>query len=150
MIAYAITNLAAFFVITLAGRELKSDQINSYRGLAKRSPFLAGILFVALLSLAGVPPLAGFFGKFLILLGAVRGGLAWLAFIGALGVAVSLYYYLSIVRAMYIDPSTNENPIVLNSSSKFLLLFLTLGILLIGLWQAPFFHFAEFAANSLF
>lgn len=150
LIAYAFSNLTAFFVVTLAGRELGSDQISAYRGFAKRSPFLAAALFIALLSLAGVPPLAGFFGKFLILLAAAWSGLAWLALLGALGVAVSLYYYLSIVRMIYIEESTITDPIPVSVSVKFLLGVLILGIFLAGIWQAPFLHLARAAAHSLF
>jgi NADH-quinone oxidoreductase subunit N len=150
LIAYAVTTLAVFLVITIAGTKLKSDQIEAYRGLSQRSPFLAGVLFVALLSSAGVPPLAGFFGKFLILLSAVKGNLAWLALLGALGVAVSLYYYLSIVRVMYIEEPLHETQLALSFSSKFFLSALTFGIILAGVWQAPFLHWAENAAHYLF
>ena len=150
LMAYAVSNLAAFFVITLAGRALQSDRIADYRGLAKRSPFLAVVLFTAFLSLAGVPPMAGFFGKFLILLAAVQSNLAWLALLGALGVALALYYYLSVVRVMYFEEPAQDSAIPLSLFSKFLLLVLVLGILILGVWQAPFLDFARKAAGSLF
>jgi len=149
LIAYAVTNLLAFLVITIVSSQIQSDQIKDYLGLAKRSPFLAGTLFFALISLAGIPPLAGFFGKFLILLSAVQGDLAWLAILGALGVAVSLYYYLSIVRTMYVDAGGKTEPLELSSLSKFFLTALSAGILLIGLWQAPFLYFVENASHYL-
>ncbi len=148
--AYAVTTLAVFFVLTLAGIKLQSDSIAAYRGLSKRSPFLAGTLFLALLSSAGVPPLAGFAGKFLILLAAVKGHLEWLALLGALGVAVSLYYYLSVVKVMYVDEPHREEPLTLSFSSKCLLAALCAGILLVGVWQAPFLYFAQNAAHYLF
>jgi NADH-quinone oxidoreductase subunit N len=150
LMAYALMNLAAFMVITLAGRAIGSDRIDAYRGLAKRSPFLAATLFIALLSLAGVPPLAGFFGKFLILLSAIRAGLTWLAAIGAVCVAISLYYYLSIVRAIYFDETYNEERISISKSSKVLLGILIFAIILVGFWQAPFLAIAQGAASSLF
>ena len=150
LIAYGFSNLTAFLVLTVAGRELESDRIEAYRGLAKRSPFLAGSLFLAFLSLAGIPPLAGFFGKFLVLLAAVQNGLSWLALIGLLGVAVSLYYYLSVVKTMYFEEPREEKPVTVSASSKFILVLLMSGILLAGLWQAPFFAFAQSAAHSLF
>lgn len=142
--------LRLFFVITLTGRELKNDQISGLRGLAKRSPFLAGCFFLSLLSLAGIPPLAGFFGKFLILLSAVQGGLGWLALIGALSVAVSLFYYLNVVRMMYIEESSEEGAIKVSGLSRCILLLLCLGILIIGFYQAPFLEFAQSAAHALF
>ena len=150
LIAFGFSNLTVFLVLTLAGRELESDRIDAYRGLAKRSPFLAGTLFLALLSLAGIPPLAGFFGKFLVLLAAVQNGLSWLSLLGLLGVAVSLYYYLSVVRTMYFEDPREESPIAVSSSSKFILVLLIAGILLGGLWQAPFYSFASSAVQSLF
>lgn len=150
LIAYGLSNLAAFLVITLVGREAGNDRIDSYRGLGKRSPFLAGVLFISLLSLAGVPPLAGFFGKFLVLFSAVRADLLWLALLGALGVAVSLYYYLNLVRVMYFDESGETAPLRVPLSIKAVLIFLVLGIILAGFWQAPFFTVAHEAAKSLF
>ena len=150
LMAFGFSNLAVFLVITIAGRELGSDRIEAYRGLAKRSPFLAGSLFLALLSLAGIPPLAGFFGKFLVLLAAVQNGLAWLALLGLLGVAVSLYYYLSVVKTMYFEEPSGETPVTVSLSAKWILVLLIAGILLAGLWQAPFFSFASSAAQSLF
>jgi len=150
LMVYAVANLAAFFAITLAERDLGNNEIDSYRGLAKRSPLLAGVLFISFLSLAGIPPLGGFLGKFLILLAAVRGGISWLALLGALGVVVSLYYYLNIVRMMYIEQTTNDDPITFSTSSKVLLLGLVAAILALGLWPAPFLEFARQATNSLF
>lgn len=150
LIAYGFSNLAAFLVITLVGKEAGNDRIDSYRGLGKRSPFLAGVFFISLLSLAGVPPLAGFFGKFLVLFSAVRADLSWLALLGALGVAVSLYYYLNLVRVMYFDESGETAPISVPLSIKAVLISLVLGIILAGFWQAPFFAVAHEAAKSLF
>lgn len=150
LIAYGFSNLAVFMIITIAGRELESSRIDAYAGLAKRSPFLAGAFFLALLSLAGVPPLAGFFGKFLVLLAAVQNGISWLALLGLLGVAISLYYYLSLVKTMYFEEPRETAPIGVSASARFVLVLLMAGILLAGLWQAPFFAFASSAVKSLF
>lgn len=150
LLGYVISNLTAFQVITLIGKNTGSDDISAYRGLGKRSPFLAGIFFIALLSLAGVPPLAGFFGKFLILMAAVKSGLDNLALLGALLVAVSLFYYLNIVRVMYFDSPSDETPVQVPSSSKAVLLILTAGIILTGVYQAPFFTAVQAAVKSLF
>ncbi len=150
LMAYAVTNLAAFYVITFVGRETGSDQIDAYRGLSKRSPFLAGTLFLSLLSLAGVPPLAGFFGKFLVLFAAVKSGMTWVALLGAVGVAISLYYYLNLVRVMYFEKPLTSETIDIPLPSKVMLLLLIAGILILGFWQLPFYTFAEKAASSLF
>ena len=147
---YAVTSLCAFWVLTLAGNALETDRIESYRGLTKRSPFLAGSLFISLLSLAGVPPLAGFTGKFLVLYSAVQSGLNWLVILGVLGVAVSLYYYLSIVRVMYFEEPKNTSAIAVPALARGIISFLILGIILIGFWPAPFWSLVENAAKSLF
>ncbi len=151
LMAYAVTTLSVFLVISIAGRELGSDQIDAYRGLGKRSPFLAGAMFLALLSSAGVPPLAGFMGKFLVLFTAVQAHLNLLALVGTMAVAVSLFYYLSIVRVMYFDESSHDHePIALCPASKTILLALSAAILILGFYQAPFLHYAQHAAHYLF
>lgn len=150
LIAYAISTLAVFQIVTIMEKSGGNDLLESYRGLGKRSPFLAGVLFLALLSLAGVPPLAGFFGKFLIFLAAVRNGAMGLAFLGAVLVAVSLYYYLNLVRIMYFDKNLDETTVTVPNSSKTVLIILSAGIIIAGLWQAPFFNAALAAAKSLF
>lgn len=150
LLAYAMANLTAFFVITAAGRQIGSERIQTYAGLGKRAPFLAGAMFLALLSLAGVPPLGGFFGKFMILLTAVKGGLSGLALLGCILVAVSLYYYLNIVRVMYFDTAADETPITVPNSCKAILIVLSAGIIISGLYQAPFFAVVFEAAKSLF
>ena len=151
LMGYAVTTLAIFLVIAIAGRELGSDRIDAYRGLGKRSPFLAGVMFLALLSSAGVPPLAGFMGKFLVLLAAVRAHLNLLALVGTMMVAVSLFYYLSIVRIMYFEESSHDNEfILLCPTSKRILLVLSAAILILGFYQALFLHWAQHAAHYLF
>lgn len=148
--AYSASTLSAFLVITLAGQALGSDRIDAYRGLARRSPFLAAVFFVSLLSLAGLPPLAGFFGKFLILLAAVNDGHKMLAFLGCLAVAVSLFYYLNLVRKVYAEEPSASSPIAVSAFSKIILGILTAFIILSGFWQAPLLSFAAYAAKSLF
>lgn len=150
LLAYGASVLAIFMVITLCSRALESNQIAAYRGMGKRSPFLAAVLFIAFLSLAGIPPLAGFFGKFLVLLSAVNAHLDGLAFLGALMVAVSLFYYFNLVRVFYFEEPENTTPIALKSSSVWMLLVLVVAILGIGIWQEPFLALARLAAHSLF
>ncbi len=150
LMAYGVSNLAAFMAITIAGQALGSDRIDAYRGLAKRSPFLAGVLFLSLFSLAGIPPLAGFFGKFLILLSAMEKDLTALTLLAALAVAVSLFYYLNIVRKMYAEESFVETPIQISRTSQLMMAALSAGIIILGLWQAPFLGFAHQAVSTLF
>ena len=99
--SYAIANLAAFAVVTyLRGR----TALESYQGLARQAPIATTILIASLLSLVGIPPLIGFFGKLMLFSVTIEGGYAWLAFVAAANTVVSLFYYLRIVaRMMFSD-----------------------------------------------
>ncbi len=103
---YLFTVLAAFTVICLVMRQIDGEDVSSLAGLNARSPLLAATMSTAMVSLAGIPPLAGFFGKFLLLKavidkGATQPAYYWLAFITLAGVVISLYYYFGIIRAIY-------------------------------------------------
>jgi len=103
---YLFTVLAAFSVLCLILRQAEVEDISALAGLSKRSPLLAATMTLAMVSLAGIPPLAGFFGKFLLLKavveqGAVHPGYYWLVSVAIVGVVISLYYYFGVVRAIY-------------------------------------------------
>ena len=116
IIAYLFMNLGAFAVVIAVGKRLKSDNIDSYSGLIKRSPFLASALAVFLVSLAGIPPTAGFLGKFFIFGGAIQVGLAHtellvLALLGVINSVISVYYYFNVVRLMFFMPADSKQEI---------------------------------------
>jgi NADH-quinone oxidoreductase subunit N len=138
LLAYLFSNLAVFFVVVTASDAIGGDALENYSGLSKRSPLLAAAMFVGLLSLAGVPPLAGFVGKLLVLLAAADSRQLWLVAIGAVNVAISLYYYLMVVKRMYLGIPAATAPIRLSPLTKASLSVLVLGILLIGIVQEPF------------
>ena len=138
LLAYLFSTLAVFLVVTVASDAVGGEQLDDYRGLSKRSGLLAGAMFVGVLSLAGVPPLAGFAGKFLVLLATVDSGRLWLVAIGAINVAISLYYYLMVVKRMYLDAPRTPAAIPVSGVVKTLLVGLVLGILAIGIVQGPF------------
>ena len=148
--AYLFTNLAAFLVVVVVARRVEAEEIATFNGLAQRSPFLAACMFLALLSLAGVPPLAGFVGKFLLLLAAVNSGLIWLAIVGAINVVISLYYYLMIINAMYFRAPETQEPILIHPMTKAALLACLAGILGLGLASEPFLRLAMAAVQPLF
>lgn len=150
LLSYLFTNLAVFLVVVEFSRHTGSDEMADYAGLSKRSPFLAAAMFVALLSLAGVPPMAGFFGKFLLLMGALREGYFWLAVIGAAAVVISLYYYLNLVKLMYADAPKNPEPIPVSPTVRVALLLCLAGMLVIGIVQAPFLNLCRSSVRSLF
>jgi NADH-quinone oxidoreductase subunit N len=147
---YLVTNLLAFMVIVVFSRSVKGHSISSYSGLARRSPILAASLMVAMLSLAGVPPLAGFFGKFLLIDAVIKAGYTWLAVVAALNVVTALYYYLQVVKTIYVLPAASETPLEVNTSTKALLYACMLAILFIGVFQEPLYDAVRTAAVTLF
>lgn len=148
--SYLVTNLAVFLVVAAFSRSSGSDEMADYAGLSQRSPFLAAAMFLALLSLAGVPPLSGFFGKFLLILSAVSEGYLWLALIGVAAVVISLYYYLVLVKRMYVDEPLDPAPIPVSLPTRIALYVCLAGMLGIGIWQGPFLNLSFAATKGLF
>jgi NADH-quinone oxidoreductase subunit N len=149
--AYVFTNLAAFGVVAMFAHSAGSDEIAAYAGLSRRSPALALALLIALLSLAGMPPLAGFMGKFLVFFAAVQGGLTWLAIVGVLNAIIGLYYYMIVLKVVYLYRSDDEaKPISLSRGSALALGLCSLGIVAMGTLTAPWVDWALQASRSLF
>ena len=109
MLIYVFTNLAAFGVISVIAAETGHETIPSYNGLYRTNPLLSLTMMLALFSLAGIPPVAGFFGKFFLFASSAGKGYYMLVLIAVLNATVSLYYYLRVVKAMFIDK--NDTPI---------------------------------------
>lgn len=134
LLIYTFSNLAAFGVAAAIASKSGKERIDDYKGLYQHNPFLSWILALALFSLAGIPPTAGFFGKlFLITAGATKGSYMFIT-IAALNMIVSLYYYLKVVRAVFMDK--NDNPIEkvnLEPSTKIALIICGIAIVLVGL-----------------
>jgi NADH-quinone oxidoreductase subunit N len=134
VLIYVFSNLAAFGVASVISEKTGKENIDDYKGLYQTNPFLSWILALALFSLAGIPPTAGFFGKlFLITAGATKGNY-WFITMVALNLIVSLYYYLRVVRAVFMDK--NEQPIERIKGSRavnFGLTICAVGIVLVGL-----------------
>ena len=104
LLIYVITNLTVFSVIVFYSNETGREEIEDYRGLARTNPIIALIMMAALFGLAGIPPLSGFVGKFFLFSIASKAGFNWLVAVAAVNSTISLYYYLRIVRQMYIEP----------------------------------------------
>lgn len=121
LVVYFFMNLGAFYVVILIANESGSEMIEGYRGLSSRAPLVAVAMLIFLVSLTGIPPFAGFFGKWLLFTAVISKGLYWLAFIGLLNSVVSLYYYARIIKAMYFE-SSDEEEIFSFSNSTFALL----------------------------
>jgi NADH-quinone oxidoreductase subunit N len=152
LMAYFATSITAFAVIITVGAATKSHGSEAYTGLSRRSPLLALAMCLSLLSLAGVPPMAGFFGKFLILAAVVDKGLVVLAFIGAAAVIVSLYFYLLWIKEMYLRPPQEGKAyptIAIPGVTRFVLYLGMAAIVVMGVYMGPFYEWAHTAAQSL-
>jgi NADH-quinone oxidoreductase subunit N len=152
MFMYTFTNLLAFAVVILFSEATGSETISDLAGLNRRSPWLALTMTIALLSLAGVPPAAGFFGKFFLFNAAVQANLVWLAILGVLNSIVALYYYLVVIKVMYVDRSPDEDkPIPMSRSYVWVLAVTTALVLILGTIGAQaVFDWAVRSASSLF
>lgn len=133
--AYTFMNLGAFGIIALIeGKEETNLELDSYSGLASKYPVLAGALSLFMFSLAGLPPFAGFFGKYYVFIAAIKADLTWLAILGVISSVISVYFYLRIVVLMYFK-STEQHIVVEKSNSGLaaimvsLLLVIILGVL---------------------
>ncbi|MBI1841093.1 MAG: NADH-quinone oxidoreductase subunit N [Verrucomicrobia bacterium] len=134
---YLFTVLAGFLVISIVVRQLGSDDLKAIAGLHRRSPLLATALTLAMVSLAGVPPLAGFFGKFLLLKSVLEQGSSyyWLMAVAVVGVVISISYYLGVVRAIYwSDRPIEPKELILGAPMRIALYACVLGMLYLGLF----------------
>ncbi|HEY1660890.1 MAG TPA: NADH-quinone oxidoreductase subunit N [Verrucomicrobiae bacterium] len=154
---YLFTVVGAFTVITLVMQHLDSEDISGLAGLNQRSPLLATTMTLSMASLAGVPPLAGFFGKFLLLKAVIQQGFATsnhgyycLTFVALIGVAISFYYYFGVIRAIYWSKDARDlSPIPLSGGATFLALLCIGGMLWIGIFPNTVLNLADAAANAL-
>ncbi|HKY33711.1 MAG TPA: NADH-quinone oxidoreductase subunit N [Candidatus Polarisedimenticolia bacterium] len=146
MMVYTFMNIGAFgLVIMLRRRDLVGDLVIDFSGLAKRSPVAAFTMLLFLLSLAGIPPLAGFMGKWYLFGAAVRGDWAWLAVLAVINSAISLYYYLRVVVCMYLkDPLTDE-PFSTSLPLNAALAIAGVMTVLLGIWPEHFLRLATFS-----
>src|ERR1022692_4824980 len=152
---YVFTVMAAFFVIALVMRHLATEDISGLAGLNQRSPLLAATLTLAMVWLAGIPPLAGFFGKFLLLKavieqGATNHGYYCLAFTTLVGVVISLYYYFGVVRAIYWSRETPDlSPIQISHPMRLAIFVCIGGIFYLGLFPDALLNMATEAVKVL-
>jgi NADH-quinone oxidoreductase subunit N len=154
MIAYILTNLAAFGAVAVVGRVTGSDDLKAYNGLQRRAPGLALVMLVAFLSLAGMPPFGGFVAKVFVFNAAIEQGWIWLAVVGVINSIIGVYYYLTVLKYVYLyrmDGEDEENhPIKLTRPYAIALTVLSLSILVIGVFFGPWYSVANSAAFNLF
>jgi NADH-quinone oxidoreductase subunit N len=139
--AYALMTIGTFAVLSLL--ETRDDHditVDDIRGLAKTRPLIAMAMTVLLLSLAGIPPTLGFFGKFFLFSAAVKQGFWWLALWGVIGSVISVYYYLRPVVAMYMQESVTDHKIIARPMSHFIAVLMAVLVLGFGIFSEPFFQ----------
>jgi NADH-quinone oxidoreductase subunit N len=154
---YLFTVLGAFMVICLVMRQMDVENISALAGLNQRSPLLAATLSLAMVSLAGIPPLAGFFGKFLLLKAVIEQaqttgnhGYYCLAFTALAGVVISLYYYFGVIRAIYWSKDAPDlSPIALSAPAKVSIWVCIAGMFWIGLFPSVVLNLATEAVKVL-
>ena len=153
---YLFTVLAAFMVITLVMRHLETEDISGLAGLGRRSPLLAATMTLAMVSLAGLPPLAGFFGKFLLLksvidLGPMNHGYYCLAFTALVGVVISIYFYFGVVKAIYWGQPSEAVPVPvpISCALRAAIVLCIVGMLWLGLFPNGFLDLARNGAAVL-
>jgi len=147
VLIYIFSNLAAFGVVQAISLQTGKEHIKDYEGLYRTNPNLSLVLMLALFSLAGIPPVAGFFGKFFLFTAAASKGFYLLVFLAVVNVTISLYYYLLVVRAMFLRKGDNPIPFFKNKIYMRIGLVITvLGILLLGIYSPLYDYIYELSS----
>jgi len=149
LLGYLFTNVGAFVAVIAFENGTGSNQISDYAGLVKRSPWLAGTLFVLLLSLTGIPPTAGFLGKFFVFAAAINVQFWALALVGIINSVIAAFYYLNVARYMFFLPAAEESRVKISPALAVALGIATAVTLLIGLYPQPFIDFATQSVRLL-
>ncbi|MCL4507506.1 MAG: NADH-quinone oxidoreductase subunit N [Chloroflexi bacterium] len=146
---YMFTNIGAFAIVGLVSQRVGGDDLKDFNGLSRRSPYLALGMVAVLLSLTGAPPLVGFVGKLFLFRSAINETLVGLTVIGVINVLISVFYYLGVVRAMYVDRSPNEaRPFPAPVMTRWVVIITSAAVLLITIISTPFWDLALAAAKS--
>jgi NADH-quinone oxidoreductase subunit N len=145
--SYALTNLGAFTAIIAISGKVDSDLIKDYAGMGKRAPMLALALTLCLISLIGIPPAAGFMAKFYIFSGAVQQGLLWLVIIAVINSVISAYYYLRVVKVMWLGSPASQAKVPSSIALRVALALSCLGVLIMGIIPGFVMKLAEMAAH---
>jgi NADH-quinone oxidoreductase subunit N len=150
LLIYSFMQLGAFAVIVMMRRQdVIGDELKDFSGLHVRHPLAAFAMLLFMLSLGGIPPTAGFMGKFWLFGAAIEAGYVWLAVIGVLNSAVSLYYYIRIVVFMYVKPPTAGSQPAMSPSLSLALAVAVVATLVLGVYPRVLFDFAESSARTL-
>ncbi|MGE0310499.1 MAG: NADH-quinone oxidoreductase subunit NuoN [Lautropia sp.] len=137
-ITYVLTTIGTFGLIQLIARQgHEAEQLDDFRGLARRSPWLAGVMLAMMFSLTGIPPLVGFYAKLAVLQSVVEAGMVWLAVYAVMMSLIGAYYYLRVVKLMYFDEPVDEAPIAVSGDAKAVMSVNGALVLLLGVLPGP-------------
>jgi NADH-quinone oxidoreductase subunit N len=150
LVAYVFGNMGAFLVVEAVSRAERSDGIDAYRGLAQRSPLLALAMLIFLLSLGGIPFVAGFWAKLYVFWAAIERGMYGLVFLGAVLTVVALYYYLLVARRMYIEAPDRAEPVPIPGLLGVAIGVCALGVVGMGIYPGPWVELTMRVAGTLF
>ena len=150
LVAYVFGNMGAFLVVEAVARSEGSEHLAAFRGLAQRSPLLALAMLLFLLSLGGIPFVAGFWAKLYVFWAAATAGLYWLVLLGAVLTVVALFYYLIVAKRMYIEPPPTMTRVPLEPMLALSVLLCALGVVILGLYPKPLVMAALRVAAPLF
>src|SRR5439155_1940205 len=142
--------LGSILVVEAVAQSEGSDSIAAYRGLAQRSPVLALSMLLFLLSLGGIPFVAGFWAKLYVFWAAAQQGLYWLVLVGAVLTVVALFYYLLVAKRMYIEPPERPGRLALAPTLRLAVILCVVGVVVLGLYPKPVVMAALRAATPLF
>ena len=146
---YAATNLTAFAAIIAISNRVGSDRIDAFAGMSRRAPYLAGVLAFALVSLIGVPPTVGFMAKMYIFGAAINANLEWLALAGVINSVVSVYYYLRVIKVMYLQEPEDESRVRSGVPMKLAIFVAMAGTGFFGVYPTPLIELARSAVGVL-
>jgi NADH-quinone oxidoreductase subunit N len=150
LVAYLFGNMGAFLVVETVARSEGSDGIDAYAGLAQRSPLLALAMLIFLLSLGGIPFVAGFWAKLYVFWAAIESGMYGLVFLGAVLTVVALYYYLLVARRMYIEAPQRGEPVPIPGLLAAAIAICIIGVVGIGIYPGPWVALTSQIAATLF
>jgi len=148
--ALALTNICAFAAVIAYARSVHTDTVSDLAAMSRSAPGLAVALGLAVISLVGLPPVAGFFGKLLVLQAAVDGGYAWLAVVGALNIMLAALGYIRVLRIAFIDPPVFEViPVRLDRGIRTAVVLASAGVVFMGLFLGPLYSAASYGKSAL-
>jgi len=149
-VMYLFMNFGAFYVVQVIAEKIGSEEIEDFKGLAKRMPFLAAMITIFMMSLTGIPLTAGFIGKFFLFAAVLQRKMYWLVAIAALNSVIALYYYLKVIRAMYLDKSDEDetSSIPIGVTPVVLTLMMAIPTIVFGVWFTPIVNFAQKAVAT--